>query len=117
MAFKTLFLAHAPDADKDKHRSTIDTGMYQLFTAVVRNQAEAIEVCQDFVEKEKIDSVLLCPGFTHSDVAEIVKAVGKNVAVSVARGDGPSSKVSLEARKREGYLASIAIDPKKVEST
>jgi len=104
MAFKVLFLAHASDADKEKHRSAIDTGVYQLFTVVVRNQAEAIEVCRDFVEKENVDSVLLCPGFTHSDVAEIVKIVGKNVAVSVARGDGPSGRASLAARKREGYL-------------
>ena len=99
-----LFLAHAPDADKEKHRSVIDTGMYELSSVVVKNQAEAIQICRDSVEKENIDSVLLCPGFTHSDVAEIVKAVGKNVAVSVARGDGPSGQVSLEARKREGYL-------------
>jgi len=103
MAFKVLFLAHAPDANKDKHRSAIDTGRYQLFTVVVRNQTEAVEVCKDFVENEAIDSVLLCPGFTHSNVAEIAKAVGNKVAVSVARGDGPSSKVSLAARKREGY--------------
>jgi len=103
MAFKVLFLAHAPDADQEKHRNAIDTGMYQLFTVVVKNQAEALEVCKDFVEKEDIDSVLLCPGFTHSDVAEIVEAAGGNVAVSVARGDGPSGRVSLAARKREGY--------------
>ncbi len=105
MAFKTLFLAHAPDANKDIHSNTIDTGMYQLFTVVVKNQAEAVEVCMDFVETKKIDSVLLCPGFTHSDVAEIVHAAGSEVAVSVARGDGPSGKVSLAARKREGYLS------------
>jgi hypothetical protein len=37
-------------------------------------------------------------------VAEIGAAAGENVAVSVARGDGPSGKVSLAARKREGYL-------------
>ena len=104
MAFNVLFLAHAPDADKEKHRSVITTGMYQLSSVVVRNQAESIEVCRDFVQKENIDSVLLCPGFTHSDVAEIMKAVGNNVAVSVARGDGPSGKVSSAARKREGYL-------------
>jgi len=104
MAFKVLFLAHAPDADKDKHNSAIDTGMYQLFTVVVKNQAEALGVCQAYLEKRNIDSVLLCPGFTHSDVAEIVRATGGNVAVSVARGDGPSGKVSLAARKREGYL-------------
>jgi len=108
MAFKALFLAHAPDAEKEKHRNVIDTGMYQLFTVVVRNQAEAVGVCKDFVEKVNIDSVLLCPGFTHSDVAQIVKAAGSNVAVSVARGDGPSGKVSLAARKRAGYLGKRA---------
>ena len=104
MAFKVLFLAHAPDADKELHRNAIDTGMYQLFTVVVKNQMEAVEICNEFVEKENIDSVLLCPGFTHSNVAEIVRNAGDNVAVSVARGDGPSGKVSLEARKREGYI-------------
>ena len=104
MAFKVLFLAHAPDAQAAKHRSLIDTGMYQLFTVVVKNQVEAVEVCRNYVEKENIDSVMLCPGFTHSDTAEIAQVAGEKVAVSVARGDGPSGKVSLEARKREGYL-------------
>ena len=41
MAFKTLFLAHAPDADYKKHNSTINTGKYRLFTYVVKNQEEA----------------------------------------------------------------------------
>ena len=103
MAFKVLFLAHAPDADKEIHHNQIDTGMYQLFTVVVKNQAEAVEVCQDYVKNEIIDAVLLCPGFTHSDAAEIVATAGSNVGVSVARGDGPSGKISLAARKREGY--------------
>lgn len=104
MPFKALFLAHAPDANKEKHRSVIDTGKYQLFTVVVRDQAEALEVCKDFVEKASIDSVLLCPGFTDKDVAEIAEAVGEKVGVSVARGDGPSNKVSLAAMEREGYF-------------
>jgi hypothetical protein len=104
MAFKALFLAHAPDADKGKHRSIIDTGKYRLFTVAVRNQAEALEVCQEFVEKEAIDSVLLCPGFTHSDVAGIAEAVGRSVGVCAARCDGPSNKVSLAAMKRAGYF-------------
>ena len=104
MAFKALFLAHAPDADKEKHRSIIDTGKYQLFTVAVRNHAEALEVCKEFVEKEAIDSVLLCPGFTHRDVAGIAEAVGADVGVCVARCDGPSSKASLAAMERAGYL-------------
>ena len=104
MAFKVLFLAHAPDAENKKHRSLINTGMYQLFTVVVKNQVEAVEVAKNHAEMQNIDSVMLCPGFTHSDAAEIVKAVGDNVGVTVARGDGPSGKLSLAARKREGYM-------------
>jgi len=104
MAFKVLFLAHAPDADKEIHHNQIDTGMYQLFTVVVKNQAEAVEVCQEYVKSKNIDSVLLCPGFTNRDVAEITEAAGGKVGVCVARGDGPSGKISLAARKREGYL-------------
>ncbi len=103
MAFRVLFLAHAPDADKYKHRAIIDTGMYRLITAVVKDQQEAVEVCCEIVPRERIDAILLCPGFTHSDVAEIKRAAGPAVGVSVARGDGPSGKVSLAARMRAGY--------------
>ncbi len=104
MPFKALFLAHAPDADKEKHRSIIDTGKYRLFTVVVRNQTEALEVCRELVDKEGIDSVLLCPGFTNGDVAGIVEAVGTSVGVGVARSDGPSNKLSLAAMERAGYF-------------
>jgi len=110
MAFRTLFIAHAPDADKEIHRSIIDTGMYQLFTVVVKNQEEAVEVSSDFIKREHIDSILLCPGFKHSDVAEIAKTAGSNVAVVVARGDGPSNKVSQEALQREGYFTKSGKD-------
>ena len=101
MAFKTLFLAHAPDAEKAKHRSEIRTGMYHLFSVVVGNQKEAVEVAKAFAQKENIDSILLCPGFTHADVAEIASSVGNCVAVAVARGDGPSNRASAEARKKD----------------
>jgi len=104
MAFKTLFLAHAPDADKEKHRNIIDTGKYKLFIVVIKKQDEAIQICKDFFNKESINSIILCPGFTHNNVAEIVQAVGNKVAVSVARGDGPSSKISQAARKKEGFI-------------
>ena len=86
MAFKVVFLAHAPDANAEKHKCIIDTGKYKLFVVVVKNQ------------------VLLCPGFTHRDVAEIAKAVGENVGVFVARGDGPSHRVSIEVMRREGWF-------------
>jgi hypothetical protein len=103
LAFKALFIAHAPDADKDAHRCTIETGKYRLFVVVVRDQEEAVQVAAEFAETEQIDSILLCPGFTHADVAEIAESLGGRVAVAAARTDGPGSRIALEARRREGY--------------
>ncbi len=104
IAFKVLFLAHAPDADPEKHRCVIETGLYNLFVVVVANQDQAIEVCRKSVG-EGIHSILLCPGFTHKDVAKISKTVGEKVGVFVARGDGPSISASLSVMKREGWFS------------
>ena len=102
MSFNVLVMAHSPDADKEKHRSEIDTGKYRLFTVVVRNQEEALEVARGMAAEEDLDSILLCPGFTHTDVAELFDSVGGRVGIVVARGDGPSNRISTEAR-REAY--------------
>ena len=101
MAFRVAFLAYAPDAEPEKHRCVIETSKYKLFAVVVRDQVQAVEACKKLVKEEDIHSVLLCPGFSHRNIAEIAEAVGKNVAVAVARGDGPSSRVSAEVRRRE----------------
>jgi Family of unknown function (DUF6506) len=103
MAFKTVFIAHAPDADPEKHHHLIDTGRYRLFTYVVKSQDEALRVCKDLYRKEKIESVLLCPGFTHKDVAEIFESLDGQVAVCVSRGDGPSSKITGPVLQREFF--------------
>ena len=103
MAFKTLFLAHAPDADGEKHRATIDTGKYRLFASVVKTQDEAIQVAKSYYKKEKIDSIILCPGFTHTDVSEIFQALDGKVSVCVSRGDGPSSKIAQDVIRKEFY--------------
>lgn len=66
MAFKAAFLAHAPDAEPERHRCVIETSKYKLFVVLVRNQEQAIEVCQKLVKEEGVHSILLCPGFTHS---------------------------------------------------
>jgi len=84
MAFKALFLAHAPDADYEKHNNVIDTGNYILFTVVVKNQDEAIKVSKSVFEKEKIDAIMLCPGFTHTDVSEIFQALDGKVSNNVS---------------------------------
>ncbi|MFB0559973.1 MAG: DUF6506 family protein [Candidatus Lokiarchaeia archaeon] len=105
MAFKVVFLAHAPDAEPEKHRCVVETGKYKLFVVVVRNQQQAVEVLERLVREEGIHSILLCPGFTHKNIAEIAEAVGEKVGVFVARGDGPSSRVTMEVMRREGWFS------------
>ena len=100
MAFKAAFLAHAPDAELQKHRSLVETSTYKLFTVVVKNQVQAVEECKRLVKEEGIHSVLLCPGFSDKNVAEIAEAVGDNVGVAVARGDSPGRRVPAEVRIR-----------------
>jgi len=96
MAFKVVFLAHAPDAEPEKHGCVIETSQYKLFVVLVKDQDQAVEVCKKLVKQESIHSILLCPGFPHRDVAEIAEAVGENVAVTVASEDGPSNRVSMK---------------------
>jgi len=105
MAFKTALLAHAPDAEPERHRCVIETTKYKLFVVLVRNQEQAIEVCKKLVKEEGVHSILLCPGFTHRDVAVIAEAVGENVGVAIARGDGPSSGVARAVMEREGWFS------------
>jgi hypothetical protein len=103
MAFKALFLAHAPDADYEKHNHVIDTGRYKLFTVVVKNQIEAIKVSKNLYENEKIDAIILCPGFTHNDVSELFNTLEGKVSINVSRGDGPSNRISQPVIQREYF--------------
>ncbi len=105
MAFKVVFIAHTPDAEPEKHQCVVETSKYRLLIRLVKSQEQAVEVCKKLVREEGIHSILLCPGFTHQNVAEIAEAVGENVGVSVARGDGPSSKIAKDVMKREGWFS------------
>ena len=99
MVFKVCFLAHARDGDPDKHRCVVETSTYKLHAVIVRNQEQAVDVSRRLVEEEGVQSILLCPGFTHKDIAEIAGAVGGKAGVFVARGDGPSSRITSVARR------------------
>jgi hypothetical protein len=101
MAFKALCLTHAPDADPHTHRCVIDTGRYKLITVVVATQAQALQVARNTHEKESIHAVMLCPGFTHRDSAELFEALNEEVSVSVCRGDGPSNRIVQPVIQRE----------------
>jgi hypothetical protein len=103
MAFKALCLTHAPDGNPEQHRCVIDTGCYKLITVVVSNQAQALQVARDTHKKEHIHAVMLCPGFTHRDTAELFEALEGEVSVSVCRGDGPSNRIIQPVIQREYY--------------
>jgi len=105
MQFKVAFIAHAPDALPEKHRSVIETGKYKLTTVVVANQGQALAACKQLLETDGLHSVLLCPGFTHRDVADISAALGKDVGVVVARGDGPSGRATADIMKQAGWFS------------
>lgn len=105
MNFKALFLAHTPDAESEKHRCVVETPKYKLFVVLVRNQSQALEVSKNFVKEEGIHSILLCPGFTNKDIAEISEIAGENVGVFVARGDGPSNKIAMGVMKKAGWFS------------
>ena len=100
MSFNVLCMVHSPDANPQQHRSLIDTGQYRLFTVVVKDQAQALEVAQTMKMEHNLDTIMLCPGFTHVDAAQIFEALDGKVGVCVARGDPPSNKISLQARQR-----------------
>jgi len=75
MPFKAAFLAHASDAEPARDRSLIETSTYKLFSVVVRDQTQAVEESRKLVKEEGIYSILLCPGFSPKNVAEITEAV------------------------------------------
>ena len=104
MIFKTAFISHVPDADPDEHCCQLETELYKLYVKLVSGQEEAISVCKNLVEDEGVHSIILCPGFTHEKIAEISHAIGEDAGISVARGDGPSSRIALQAMKKAGWF-------------
>lgn len=106
MAFKAGFVVMAPDGDPAKHRASIKTSKLELTTVVVplMDFERAAQVCRDLVQKEGIQSLILCPGFTSAAVAIVANAVGEGVPVNVARGDVPSIMATGGILAQEGWF-------------
>ena len=104
--FKTAFVVMAPDGDPNRHRATIKTSKMELTVVVneMMNFEQAAKVCQDLVQKEGVQSFVLCPGFTHQAIAKIANAVGEKVPINVARGDLPSTMITGEILAKEGWF-------------
>ena len=105
MPFTAAFIAHAPDADPATDRALVETKLYRLFSVVVRDTEQAIAVCEELVANEGLQSVLLCPGNTHDDVAQVAAALGDDISVSVARGDARSMRVAVKAMEEAGWFS------------
>jgi hypothetical protein len=104
MPFTTVFIAHVPDADPERDTTLLETDLCRLFSVLVRDTDQTVEVCRRLVAEEALDSVVLCPGNTHADVARITAALEGAVSVSVARGDNPSGRIAREAMQRAGWF-------------
>jgi len=105
MAFKCGFIIMAPDADPAKDRAAIKTPKLELTVVVTPSgdMPRIIGVCQELVRDAGVQDITLCPGFTHGMVARVKEAVGDKVSVCVARGDGPSGKITGEVLAREWW--------------
>lgn len=106
MAFKAGLVVMAPDGDPEKHRTSLKTLSLELTTVLVElmNIDQIVAVCKDLVQKEGVQSLVLCPGCTHQMVGKIAEAVGERVPISVARGDVPSVMMTSQILGKEGWF-------------
>jgi hypothetical protein len=104
--FKSSFIVMSADGDPTKHRATIKTSKLEFTTVLIKlmNFDQAVEVAKELVQKQGVQSIYLCAGFTHQAVARVASAVGDKVAVQVARGDPPSSNMVVETLTKEGWF-------------
>jgi hypothetical protein len=106
MAFRAGFVVMVPDADPKIHRASIKTPKFELTTVLIQlmNSDQAVDVCKELVQKEGVQSLILCPGFSHEAVAKVRNAVGEGVAINVTRGDVPSVMMTAGILAKEGWF-------------
>jgi hypothetical protein len=104
--FKAATVIMAMGANPAQHRATVkgDQFEYTVVASPLFDFGEAARVCKELVEKEGIQSIILCPGFTHEGVALVRSAVGEGVPVNTSRGDVPSTMATAQILTQEGWL-------------
>ena len=55
MPFTTVFIAHVPDADPERDTALLETDLYRLFSVLVKDTDQAVEVCRRLVAEEAMD--------------------------------------------------------------
>lgn len=96
-------MAHVPECNPEEDHEKLETDKYAFYVNFVRDQEDALEVAKRYREKESIQSLILCPGFTNEDVGELSEAFD-DISVNVARGDGPSGKIAKESMHKAGWF-------------
>jgi hypothetical protein len=106
MPVKTVFVIGSPDGDPEKHISTIKTAGLEITTVVCEfmNLDQVIRVCKDMVENKGIQTIIVCPAFTHENLGRLANAVGSDVPISVARSDSPGTRRTADFCSEAGWF-------------
>jgi len=104
--FKAASVIMALNADPMKHRASVkaDEFEYTMVFIPLFDFDLAAQVSKDLVEKAGIQSISLCPGFSHEGVAKVQSVVGESVSVNVSPGDVPSTMMTAQILSKEGWL-------------
>lgn len=104
--YKAATIIMAKGANPAKHKATVkgDAFEYSLVVIPMGGFDVAAKLCKEMVEKEGVQSITLCPGFTHEAVALVRKAVGEGIPINVTRADVPSTMVTAQILTKEGWL-------------
>jgi hypothetical protein len=104
--FKAANIIMAMNADPRQHRATITGEQFEYTTVVIPifDFDQAAQVCKELVEKEGVQAIDLCPGFSHEGVAKIRSILGEGVPINVSRGDVASTMMTAQILAKEGWL-------------
>lgn len=101
MSLNEAYLILVPNVNPSVDRSEIVKDNYKCLTVLVNDEDEALREALSLVESESIHAFVLCPGFTNVGIGKMAEALGENVSVNVARGDGRSTKIVNEIIESE----------------
>jgi hypothetical protein len=83
---KLAFIALVPDADPEKHRCTMTTGMVELTVQLATNMKQAIDMAKQLAD-QGCSAIELCGAFGNAMTGRIADAVRGKATVGSVRFD------------------------------
>jgi len=83
---KAAYMVLLPDADPEKHRCTVATGLAELTMQFVANMDQAVNMAKQLAD-QGCSLIELCGGFGHSMTGKIADVVRGQAAVGAVRFD------------------------------